>query len=373
MNKEKVIELLKKYGQGTLDNEEKALLETWYLRQAANSKQRLSPEMLEKSFESIKSRLPVKSADIRPVWSRLLAAASIFIVFSLSAYFLLQTSKNFQQTVNPKTTILPGGNNATLTLADGKQIILTGAKNGRILTGTNMVINKTADGSLLYRSKETAGQDMPTEYNILSTPRGGQYHLTLADGTNLWLNSASSIKYPVAFTGTYREVEITGEAYFEVAHDSKRPFKVMSGTQVIQVLGTHFNINAYNDELSVKTTLLEGSVKVTQQANGETILLKPGQQSLLSAAGIKIESANIEESMAWKNGYFRFNNEKIETIMRQLSRWYNIDVEYRGDITDERFYGTISRYKNINEVLEIIQQTKGVHFKIEGRRIIITG
>lgn len=344
------------------------------MRQAANSSHQLSAEKLDESFEYLKGRLPVKPAGIRPLWPRLVAAASILVVLSLGTYFLLHKNDDSRKAnlAQPKS-ILPGGSKAILTLANGKQIILTQAKNGRLLTEANTEINKTADGSVLYKAIKTGHHDIRAEYNTLSTPRSGQYHLTLADGTGVWLNAASSIKYPVAFTGAYREVEISGEAYFEVAHNPARPFRVKSNAQVVEVLGTHFNINAYSDEMAVKTTLLEGSVKVTPNNNGTSKLLKPGQQAALSGSALSVESANVEEATAWKNGYFRFNNEKIRNIMRQLSRWYDIDVQYDGDVTDEGFYGTISRYKNIGEVLEMIQQTKGVHFTIEGRRITVTG
>jgi ferric-dicitrate binding protein FerR (iron transport regulator) len=167
-------------------------------------------------------------------------------------------------------------------------------------------------------------------------------------------------------------VAITGEVYFEVAHNPAKPFRVATGSQTVEVLGTHFNINAYTDEAAMKTTLLEGSVKVLNA--GQSALLKPGQQSLVDGNKIQvIDHANTEEAIAWKNGYFRFNNEKIRSIMLKLSRWYDIDVEYEGETSDEGYYGTISRYKNISEVLEMLQQTKGVHFKIKGRRVTVTG
>lgn len=184
------------------------------------------------------------------------------------------------------------------------------------------------------------------------------------------LNAASSLKFPASFTGlANRKVELSGEAYFEVAKDKKHPFIVQSGSQEVEVLGTHFNVNTYPDEKAAKTTLLEGSVKVS--ANGNAHLLIPGQQSILTNNTVDIVTANIKETMAWKNGYFRFNDDRIDEIMPLLSRWYDVEVNYEGKISDERFSGTISRYKNINEVLAMLSYSNAVKFKIEGRRITV--
>jgi transmembrane sensor len=257
-------------------------------------------------------------------------------------------------------------------LADGKRIILTGAKNGTIAKDHNAIINKTADGQLVYQSddKETASSKRPAE-NLLQTPRGGEYHLILADGTNVWLNAASSIRYPTAFTGNDRRVEVTGEAYFEVAHNAAKPFRVTSKGQTVEVLGTHFNINAYDDEPGIKTTLLEGSVKVSNK--DQKAILKPGQQAIVQSINnsIIIKNANTEEVVAWKNGYFLFDGEKIESIMRKVSRWYDVDVQYEQTMPDVAFGGSISRFENVSQLLEVLQRTGSVHFKIEGRRLTV--
>jgi ferric-dicitrate binding protein FerR (iron transport regulator) len=203
----------------------------------------------------------------------------------------------------------------------------------------------------------------------------GTYQLTLSDGSKVWLNAATSMRYPENFAGNERKVELLyGEAYFEVAHDAKMPFKVMGAGQTIEDIGTQFNINAYENESDIKTTLLEGGIKVYN--NNGSAILTPGQQAKVKngmprSKIIVISAANTEEAVAWKNGYFRFNNEKIGSIMRQLSRWYNIDVSYEGKITDEGFYGRISRYKNISDVLKMLEDTRSVHFKVEGRRVTV--
>ena len=183
------------------------------------------------------------------------------------------------------------------------------------------------------------------------------------------LNAASSLKYPTSFTGSERRVELAGEGYFEVAHNKLKPFKVISNGQEIEVLGTHFNVNAYTDEFGIKTTLLEGSVKIS--AAGLYTLIRPGQQALFANHRLSVGDADIKETIAWKDGYFDFKNESIESIMRKLSRWYDIDVQYDGKVTGEGFYGEISRFKNISEVLSMLEQTELVHFKIEGRRVTV--
>jgi len=195
--------------------------------------------------------------------------------------------------------------------------------------------------------------------------------VVLSDGSKVWINSASSLRYPTAFTGNERKVELTGEAYFEVAHNPAKPFRVASRNQTVEVLGTHFNINAYDDEPAIKTTLLEGKVKVTA-ANNEVRFLQPGQQSALSTGAFTVSAVETDEAVAWKNGQFMFENDNIQYIMRTLSRWYDVDVEYSGAIPDDTFGGGTSRFKNVSEVLNVLQLTGKVHFKIEGRKIIVS-
>jgi len=299
---------------------------------------------------------------------RIAAAASILLFVSIGLYFYLHTKNNTIENIRfVQNDIAPGSNKAILTLADGKQIILNDAHNGQLANESNTLINKTADGHVAY--KNAAEGKTAMVYNTLSTPRGGQYTLTLADGTRVLLNAASSITYPTSFLGNDRKVILTGEAYFEVAHNAAKPFRVTSQGQTVEVLGTHFNINAYSDESYIRTTLIEGSVKVSSGSSQE--IIKPGQQAVLMQQSLKVNNADIEETIAWTNGYFRFNDAKIESVMRIISRWYDIDVAYEGKVTDEGFYGKISRYKNISQVLKMLEKTKTVHFKIEGRRVTL--
>jgi transmembrane sensor len=261
-------------------------------------------------------------------------------------------------------------------LANGSQVILNGAKNGAIAKQGNTTINKTEDGTVVYNktSSNKGSSSAGLEYNELSTPRGGQYHLTLSDGTNVWLNAASSIKYPTAFKGNIRQVEITGEAYFEVVHNSSKPFRVMANGQIVQVLGTHFNINAYRDEPSIKTTLIQGAVKVSKGTI--SAILKPGQQSALTDAGnsstIRVsDHVNTDQVLAWTNGRFSFNNADIKTGMREIGRWYDVDIVYEGNVPNIVFIGEIYRNVNLSKVLEILRYSK-VNFRIEGKKIIVT-
>lgn len=210
-------------------------------------------------------------------------------------------------------------------------------------------------------------------YNTIETPKGGQYQVDLPDGTKVWLNAGSLLRYPTNFTGKIRSVELTGEAYFEVAKNAHKPFKVLSKNQVVEVLGTHFNISSYTDDISVKTTLLEGSVKVLSSKVNQTKLLKPGQQSDINYTNnaFFIKSVNTDEVIAWKNGYFLFSDEDLKSIMARFARWYNVDVEYQGDVDNLRFGGMVSRSKDLTQALKVVEQAGNVKFKIEGRRVIV--
>jgi len=266
--------------------------------------------------------------------------------------------------------LAPGGNKAILTLSTGKQIVLTGARNGKLAQQGDADITKTADGQIVYgKGDESAAAEV--SYNTTSTPRGGQFQVVLADGTKVWLNAASSITYPTVFTGTDREVEITGEVYFEVAHNAAKPFRVKSNGQIVEVLGTHFNINAYKDEPVITTTLFEGSVKINKGT--ASALLKPGQQSLVTENNhaIKItDNVDLDQALAWKNGKFYFTNTDIEEVMRQVARWYDVDIEYEGKVPNIRLSGSCYRNLTASKALAILEYT-GINFKIEGRKIIV--
>ena len=292
------------------------------------------------------------------------AAAAILITGSV-IYFSADNSLEKQAEL---ANLQPGKNKAELTLANGRHITLDASVNGTLAKEAGVQITKTKDGELVYTVTDA---NAPSDArNIIKTPYGGQYMVILPDQSKVWLNAGSSLTYPVSFAkAKTRNVDLTGEAYFEIAKDKTHPFLVKTTKQEVEVLGTHFNINSYTDEPATLTTLLEGSVSVSGTASHH--ILKPGQQSMLTAKGITVTPANTEEVMAWKNGYFRFNDEKIESVMRKIARWYDVEIEFEGEISDEEYNGKISKFKNIAQVLEMLSETNTVHFKIDGRRILV--
>jgi len=308
-------------------------------------------------------------------WLRIAAA---LLVFSTAGVLLINHKNNVIKTANrlannqSPTMIVPGSKKATLTMANGKVILLANAANGVLAkTGASNVL-KTRNGQIIYNiTNKKLVADNQVGYNTLSTPKGGEYQVVLPDGTKVWLNAASSITYPTAFTGTDRRVKLSGEAYFEVAKNKDKPFYVSINNVQVRVLGTHFNIAAYSDDDEITTTLLEGSVQVTK--NNSLSLLKPGQQAVISnnSNNIAVSEANIDDAMAWKNGYFIFNDDNITGIMKKVSRWYDVDVEYRGTFNDQQFGGTFYRSKSITELLQYLEKIGKVHFTISGRRITV--
>ena len=262
--------------------------------------------------------------------------------------------------------VAPGGNKAVLTLANGRQIFLDSAHTGMLAQQGNAQIVKTDSGRLEYTIVQ--GKPAGIVYNTLMTPRGGQFKLRLPDGTDVWLNSASSIRYPTAFAEGERKVEITGEAYFEVAGDKAKPFQVKVGDMNVLVMGTHFNINAYADEGAVATTLLEGSVKVS--SGNKSATLKPGQQAVAASELTIVNNANVEQIMAWKNGYFSFNQADLRTVLRMLERWYDIDVKYPDNIPVRHFTGELSRDLTLSQVISVLGEMD-VKFKIEGKTLTV--
>jgi transmembrane sensor len=298
------------------------------------------------------------------------AAACMLLLIAGAYYLLPQTQPPAIVTTLPVQDIAPGGNKAILTLADGSRITLDSARNGMLAQQGSTSVTKLNNGQLAYSGAGTINGKVL--YNTMSTPLGGQYKLILSDGTAVWLNAGSSITYPTAFTGNERSVTITGEAYFEVAKNKKMPFRVKANNTVVEVLGTHFNINAYKDESSINTTLLEGAVQIS--AHHQQQLLKPGQQARVQPQGQTIavmDNVNLLEVMAWKEGFFYFNDADLPTVMRQLARWYNVDVKYEGTIPDRVFTGEIGRDLTLSQVLKGLTKTR-VKYKIEdGNRIII--
>lgn len=312
-------------------------------------------------------------------WSFGIAAAAVMLVCSLGIWFYVSQNEGHSSLIiqAAENKIIPGSNKAVLTLADGQTIDLSDDQSGIVVAGDHI---NYSDGSELGLITVRSAGSIPEKQLALSTPKGGQYQVTLSDGTKVWLNSASTIKYPARFTGTERKVELNGEAYFEVnpmssSSGSKdlKPFIVKSSNQEVKVLGTHFNINAYQDEAFTKTTLLEGSVQVSTVLSDQSpTVLRSGQQSILS--GNSIEMKNIEPSSAidWKNGYFQFNDEELGSIMRKISRWYDVEVKFEDDnLKKELFAGLVNRFTNVGELLQTLEMTKKVSFDIVGKTIVV--
>lgn len=292
------------------------------------------------------------------------AAASVLLLLVTSAYIWITLNKKDQPIVNSnnqlKENIAPGFNGAVLTLSDGRQVVLDSTTNGVIAdqNGTQVILSNK---QLIYNSRKAN----EVSYNTISTSRGRQYQLLLPDGSKVWLNAESSITYPTAFIGKEREVKITGELYMEIAQNSKQPFTVNTGKTTVQVLGTSFNINAYSDEEAQKTTLVEGSVKIV--TSGQQKILRPGQEATITDDKIKIATASIDKTIAWKNGMFNFEDFSIEQAMRQLARWYNIEVSYESGIPDIEFGGTIRRDLPLNGLLDFLSES-GLRFRWIGNR-----
>jgi len=372
MHPNEIEELIERYNAGKASPEEVDLVETWYLNYQSSQKPIPADALEEDQKESLNQIIgQIKCRHSIINWQQLSIAASILILFTAGLLFYFIKIEPTRQVVVKnvaKPDLTPGGNKAILTLSNGRSIVLNGAKNGTLAKQGNTDINKLSGGAISYQGASDIAAADAVIYNTASTPRGGQFQFILSDGTKVWLNSASSIKFPVAFNGSERKVELTGEAYFEVAHDAKRPFKVVSNQQQVEVLGTHFNINAYNDEDVINTTLLEGSVKVTS-ANTE-ITIVPGQQAQFKNGKINVASVNVDDAVAWKNGLFNFNDNSIEEVMKQLSRWYDVDIKYEGKLPSRRFSGEISRNVNASQLLDILSFKK-IHYRIEGKSIIV--
>jgi len=288
------------------------------------------------------------------------AAAAAIMMLAASTYFWWHKEQRPAITqVNNKVT--PGKNKAILTLSDGSAIVLDSAGRKTFRQGNTAIYQQ--NGQLQYNAQGIAPS---LSYNKLTTPRGGQYKVVLPDGSEVWLNAASSLRYPIAFSGNERLVELTGEAYFEVQSSSAMPFRVKVNNTVVDVLGTHFNIMAYDDEQALRTTLLEGSVKVGSR------ILHPGQQAVATADQITVlDRVDVQEAIAWKNGIFQFNKASLQVVMRQLSRWYDVEVVYEGKIPDLEFLGKMQRELDLSEVLSILEKS-GVRFRVDGRKIIVT-
>jgi len=402
--------LLNKYADKTATPEEKSALMR-LLQEGSNDKtvqqvldkmiaeRPVTHEMPEKTAQAVLQAIfeaeetPVVTMNTTPVrrmpYWRIAAAAVVLLMVTAGGLLWMNYNSKTQVAVNIKNDVAPGGNKAVLTLANGSTIVLDNEKNGVVAQEGNAKVVKLKNGQLVYAKADdqTADDNAPVAYNTLSTPKGGQYNIELPDGSKVWLNAASSITYPTAFDSKERKVQVTGEAYFEVAKlvtakDGKRvPFLVdiknkTTGHDLgqVQVLGTHFNINAYDDEEMVKTTLLEGSVKVSAIGSRQSAIIKPGEQASLSHSSQLSQPIPVQTDavMAWKNGVFHFENADIKTVMRQVSRWYDVEVVYKRTLdNDDPLFFEVTRNTNLSDVLRVLNLAGGARYSIQDKKVIV--
>lgn len=338
----------------------------------------INSDTLERISAGIENRLgtPHDVQVIQPKRTPLvfyLKIAAVFIVVSLLAFLFLNrnhTNSSNKQTTVAKATIVPGKNQAVLKLSDGKSILLEEVADGAITMNDNATGFEKKSGLLVAKGSEQL-PDNADKINMLETPKGGQYQVALPDGTRVWLNAETRLYFPTVFKLGERRVKLSGEAYFEVKHDPKNPFIVETATgAALRVLGTSFNVNAYQEDAHETTTLLTGSLQVTR--NQSQTLLKPGQQAIVSMEKIEsVQEVETSYAVAWKEGFFMFNREPIKAVMNKVARWYDVEVVYEGPVTETKFWGTVSRFSQVNDVLEMLEATGRVHFTITGRKIYV--
>lgn len=368
-------ELLRRYLANQCSSAEKAFVENWYNQHTIENTEPLTAAEYEEDIAFIHNHLGQSGQQQKKgtAWSRVAVAATVLFTLGISIYYYFPGKQNSTYVNNSIQDIKAGSDKAMLTLADGSKISLSDVKAGEIAIQSGLKISKSSDGQIVYAStsaKATPKNLKSPQFNTIETPRGGKFQILLPDGSKVWLDAASALKYPVEFVGAERKVELTGQAYFEVAKSKGKSFKVISGKQELEVLGTHFNINAYANQPNILTTLLEGSVRLTFKDTNRSALLKPGQQSALELKDFQIKQVDVEEAVAWKSGFFVFDRDDVPTVLHKLERWYDVDISIEGEFDQIKVGGTISRSKSLSEVLRVLQLTRKIKFKTEGRRII---
>jgi len=381
MKQEELGRLLDKYFSGTpLTAEETARLRAWDaqfekeegLDDSFGADEKI--QMRQKMWEHVSGHtgtpvVPLQNRKGRLSWPARVAAAAILVVLAGGGWWLVRNGTQQQpeaRVAAQDNNILPGGNKAVLTLADGSTIILDSAGNGLLAQQGNATISKLDNGAIAY--KAGTGPAGETLYNTITTPPGGQFLVVLPDGSKVMLNAASSLRYPAQFAANERRVTLTGEGYFEVVHDARQTFIVSVGGMEVHDLGTEFNINAYADEPFIQTSLVSGLAEVKSSTG--LLKLQPGKAAQVTAGTAKLVDADLEAATAWKNGLFVFGGSDIQTIMRQVARWYDVELEFKSGF-NKRFYGTISRNEPVSKVFSLLELTGDVHFRTEGRKIIV--
>lgn len=376
MAKKNIKDILEKVDTGKFSPKEEQAAKLWLFQLNQNKELNHSDEKLQKVSDSMWAVIEKKHEDkpakqrSNQLWFRVAGIAAAIVFLALGVYFFNYKNKTGTNSADLAIQdVIPGNVGATLTLANGKKIKLSDAVNGELAKEAGVTISKSADGKLVYELK---GSDTdPDKINILSTAKGETYQVRLPDGSLVYLNAASSLTYSTSLVENgKRIVRLSGEGYFEIAKDKAHPFIVKTDKQQVEVLGTHFNINCYPDEPDTKTTLVEGSVKVSN--NQHVNILNPNQQSSSTDRGISIKNVNAEDEISWKEGIFLFQDETLASIMRRISRWYDVDVVFADGVDkNQQLGGGISRYNNVSVVLEMLESTTNIHFKIEGRRIFV--
>jgi len=383
-SKQDLDRLIDKYLSGEATSDERNLLEQSYMRASmktpATDVSGGDSERINKigkdSWEILMEKINQIGVKRFALWPRIAVAASIALAVSVGGYFYYNNQHSkIQQTPTYVADVAPGKLGATLTLANGKKIRLSDAANGQLAREAGVSISKTADGQVIYETKALPGGTVENNLgaiNTMTTAKGETYILTLPDKSKVWINAASSLTYAAVLNERgQRRVKLSGEAYFEITKDKAHPFIVETDKQEVEVLGTHFNIDSYADQQETKTTLLEGSVKVT--GKGGVKIIKPGQQAILSQNSIKIADVEAEDAIAWKNGYFMFDIETLESVMQKISRWYDVKVVYEDPaLKSKTFLGTISRFENVSKVLNMLERTDEARFRIKDRTIYIS-
>ena len=387
-NPQRIAQLILQQLKGDLNGSEKIELDQWVNQAPANQQlyilltdsETLQAEITEfyKSNRNIEEKIyeAIATPKVIPLWKKLVAAASIIFVLGLVSYFVFfnKGGKKSDEIVKAesKDVKAPETNRAMITLASGQIVYLDSVANGQLAVQGKVKLVKLANGQIAYQTESgDAATSLGMSYNTLSNPRGSKViEMQLSDGSHVWLNAGSSITYPVAFVGNERKVEITGEAYFEVTHNSIMPFKVGKGDLSILVLGTHFNVNAYDDEENIKITLLEGSVRVSNDADSRTI--KPGEQVMaVSHSPLAIHySPDLEEIMAWKEGSFHFEDGDLNSILKEFARWYDVEIIYEGPVKKRKFFVMVNRSRTLKSVLGMLQDND-INFRIEGKKLIV--
>lgn len=387
MLSERIHYLADRYFSNTCTAEEKEELAQWVnqagedaslqtLLEAAWLKHQASLEMPEDMSERITGKMfgETKQAPVHSLlWGRVAVAAAIMLALGTGTYYLFfnrpEKTTPVVQPIQQQDVPAPVASRATITMGDGQKLYLDSARKGTLANQNGVQLEKLADGQINYRGSTTE-----IVYNTLSNPRGSRViHITLADGSRVWLNAGSSLTYPVAFAGSERKVQVNGEAYFEIAHNATKPFIVSKETTSVTVLGTHFNVKAYDEEKDIRVTLLEGSVQVKAGIAGKGVILKPGEQ-----AGVEKDNRlavfrdiDTEAVLAWKNGRFRFAGSGIEETLREIARWYDVEIIYEGKPSEQHFGGGISRNVPVSRVFEMLENTGVLQVKIEGKKIIV--